>query len=417
MNKKKNTLIPEIRFPEFVNDGEWEEKKLSKLGNLINGLTYSPNDVREKGLLVLRSSNVQNGQIVLNDCVYVNPEIKGANLTQPDDILVCIRNGSKALIGKNAIVPKNIPLATHGAFMTVFRAEYPKFVFQLFQTDAYNNQVNADLGATINSINGGNFLKYKFIVPKPSEQQKIASCLSSLDEVIAVHNDKLQALKDHKKGLMQNLFPQEGEAVPKYRFQEFVNDGDWVQNNLDEVATFLKGKGISKADVVENGSLPCIRYGELYTHYKETISVIKSFTNLNAADLVLSKTNDVIIPASGETQIDIATASCVLEKGIALGGDLNIIRTKINGVFLSYYLNNVKRKDIAQMAQGISVVHLYPNQLKTLIINIPKPLEQQKIASCLSSLEELITTQVEKIEQLKLHKKGLMQVLFPKIND
>jgi len=415
MSKEK--LIPELRFPEFKNEGEWEEKSLKKLGNLINGLTYSPNDIRDKGLLVLRSSNVQNGQIVLNHCVYVNPEIKGANLTKQDDILVCIRNGSKALIGKNAIIPENIPLATHGAFMTVFRATNPKFVFQLFQTDAYNNQVNADLGATINSINGGNFLKYKFTVPKPKEQEKIASCLSSLDEVITAHTQKLDLLKTHKKGLMQNLFPQEGEKVPKYRFKEFEKDCEWVENSLDEVATFLKGKGIPKADIVENGNLPCIRYGELYTHYNETISSIKSYTNSNVDDLVLSEANDVIIPASGETQIDIATASCVIDNGIALGGDLNIIRSKINGVFLSYYLNNVKKKEIAQMAQGIAVVHLYPNQLKTLIIQIPKPKEQQKIASCLSSLEAIITTQAEKIEYLKLHKKGLMQGLFPKIQD
>jgi type I restriction enzyme S subunit len=220
---------------------------------------------------------------------------------------------------------------------------------------------------------------------------------------------------------MQNLFPTnsitndelEITNVPNYRFPEFLEDGEWVVKKLEEVAIFLKGKGISKADIVENGNLACIRYGELYTHYQETISEIKSYTNLDAANLVLSKANDIIIPASGETQIDIATASCVLEKGIALGGDLNIIRTKINGVFLSYYLNNAKKMEIAQMAQGISVVHLYPSQLKTLVISIPKPEEQQKIAFCLSSLDELITAQTEKIAQLKLHKKGLMQGLFP----
>jgi type I restriction enzyme S subunit len=94
--------------------------------------------------------------------------------------------------------------------------------------------------------------------------------------------------------------------------------------------------------------------------------------------------------------------------------DLNIIRSKINGVFLSYYLNNVKKNEIAQMAQGIAVVHLYPNQLRNLIIQFPKPKEQQKIASSLTSLETLITAQAEKIEQLKVHKKGVMQRLFPK---
>ena len=200
------------------------------------------------------------------------------------------------------------------------------------------------------------------------------------------------------------------------RFPEFEKDGQWNEKILDDVATFSKGKGISKSDIVENGKIPCIRYGELYTHYTETISNIHSYTNLNPKNLLLSEANDVIIPASGETQIDIATASCVLEDGIALGGDLNIIKTEINGVFLSYYLNNAKKMDIAQIAQGISVVHLYANQLKTLVLNIPKPKEQQKIASCLSVLDELIKAQSVKIEQLQQHKKGLMQGLFPKFD-
>ena len=204
--------VPKLRFKEFEDNGDWDDKELKELGNLINGLTYSPNDVREKGLLVLRSSNVQNGQIDLNDCVFVAPEVKGANLIKPDDILVCVRNGSKALIGKNAIIPEDIPFATHGAFMTVFRAKYPKFVFQLFQTDGYNNQVKADLGATINSINGKNFVRYKFFVPKPQEQQKIASCLSSLDELINAQSQRVKALNLHKKGLLQGLFPDVNEV-------------------------------------------------------------------------------------------------------------------------------------------------------------------------------------------------------------
>jgi type I restriction enzyme S subunit len=205
---QEGETIPKYRFPEFVNDGEWVEKELSELGNLINGLTYSPNDVREKGLLVLRSSNIQNGLIDLNDCVYVRPDINGANISQPNDILVCVRNGSKSLIGKNAIIPKGIQLATHGAFMTVLRAKIPEFVFQLFQTEAYDKQVKADLGATINSINGKNFLKYEFLVPKNHQEQlRIASCLSLLDELITAQAQKIDQLQLHKKGLMQGLFP------------------------------------------------------------------------------------------------------------------------------------------------------------------------------------------------------------------
>ena len=203
---------PRLRFPGFQNAGEWEETRLGRMGGLISGLTYSPDDVRETGLLVLRSSNVQQGGIALDDCVYVDPSIKGANLSQPNDILICVRNGSKALIGKCALIPKGMPLCTHGAFMTVFRAQAPSFVFQLFQSDRYQKQVAGDLGATINSINGSQLLKYEFFIPKPAEQQRIADCLTSLDDLIAAQTQKHEALKTHKQGLMQQLFPSPKEV-------------------------------------------------------------------------------------------------------------------------------------------------------------------------------------------------------------
>lgn len=196
---------PKRRFPEF--EGEWKTKRLKDLGKLIPGLTYTPDDVREQGLLVLRSSNVQEGVIALEDNVFVDPQVKRANLSKPNDILICVRNGSKSLIGKNALIPNGLSKCTHGAFMTVFRTEFWSFVFQLFQTESYRNQVAADLGATINSINGAQFLKYRFLVPEPPEQQKIADCLSSLDALITAETDHITALQQHKKGLMQKLFP------------------------------------------------------------------------------------------------------------------------------------------------------------------------------------------------------------------
>lgn len=202
---------PRFRFPEWESAGEWEEVRLSTLGDLVSGLTYSPEDVQDEGLLVLRSSNIQGGKIDLEDCVYVDPNVRGANLSRPNDILVCVRNGSTALIGKSALIPDGMPLCTHGAFMTVFRSHAPKFVFQLFQTSRYQKQVAGDLGATINSINGGQFLRYKFFVPKPPEQQRIANCLTSLDNLIAAEGQKLNMLKTYKKGLMQQLFPLVGE--------------------------------------------------------------------------------------------------------------------------------------------------------------------------------------------------------------
>lgn len=187
---------------------------------------------------------------------------------------------------------------------------------------------------------------------------------------------------------------------------------DWEIKKLGEVATFAKGKGISKNDISKDGKTECIRYGELYTSYYEVINKIYSRTNLDAKDLVLSNTNDVIIPASGETQIDIATASCVLKSGVAFGSDLNIIKSNINGVFLSYYMNNHKKMEIASLSQGGSVVHLYSSQLAQLKLNLPCPAEQIKIANFLSSIDEKIihcNSQISKTEQ---YKKGLLQQMF-----
>ncbi|GAE66354.1 type I restriction enzyme, S subunit [Chryseobacterium indologenes] len=194
------------------------------------------------------------------------------------------------------------------------------------------------------------------------------------------------------------------------RFPEFTEE--WETKKLGDIATFSKGKGISKSDIEENGIIECIRYGELYTHYREVINEIKSKTNVNTSTLVLSEMNDVIIPASGETTIDIATASCVLKSGIALGGDLNIIKTKNNGIFLSYYLNSKKKMEIANLAQGISVVHLYSSQLASLSLSLPKLNEQNRISSFLALLDERIQTQNKIIEELKLLKITISKKLF-----
>jgi len=200
---------------------------------------------------------------------------------------------------------------------------------------------------------------------------------------------------------------------PLLRFPAFIQDGGWKEYKLGDIAQFYKGKGISKNDVTDNGTIPCIRYGELYTHYKEVIDEVTSYTDLSIDDLFMSKANDIIIPSSGETKEDIATASCVLRNNVALGGDINVIRTSNNGVFLSYYLNKAKKHDIAKIAQGISIIHLYNEQLRNLSVEIPNLEEQQKIAECLSSIDSYISSINEKVEQLKAHKKSLLQKLFP----
>lgn len=194
--------------------------------------------------------------------------------------------------------------------------------------------------------------------------------------------------------------------VPPLRFPEF--SGEWEEEQLDSIATLSKGIGISKEQLSEDGE-PCILYGELYTKYKsEIIKQVESKTDIDCSKLKRSKANDVIIPCSGETAVDIATARCVPFDNILLGGDLNIISLhKYDGAFMSYQLNGKRKYDIARVAQGVSVVHLYGEHLKAIKTYNPSLPEQQKIAKLLSLIDERIATQNKIIEKLQSLIKGL----------
>ncbi len=198
----------ELRFKDDEGNDfpKWEYKKLGLIGSIISGLTYSPNDIDENGVLVLRSSNVKKRLIALNDNVFVNVEEGKFNPVELNDILICVRNGSKRLIGKNAIIKeKHIGLA-FGAFMTVYRSAYNQFLFHFFDSQHYKKEVHKNLGATINSINGSDLKKFKVPFPCIEEQNKIASFLSDIDlkiETLAINIKKTKSLK---KGLLQKMF-------------------------------------------------------------------------------------------------------------------------------------------------------------------------------------------------------------------
>lgn len=200
-------------------------------------------------------------------------------------------------------------------------------------------------------------------------------------------------------------------AEPRLRFPAF--SGAWQSRRVGEIADIYKGKGIAKSDISADGIYQCIRYGELYTVYGEVITDVVSKTSLPSEALFFGEPNDVIIPSSGETKEDIATAACVVPGGIALGGDLNVLRSSENGVFLSYYLNGPLRTKVSRVAQGDTVVHLYPHQIEKLPVSTPSRDEQQKVADCLTSIDARIGAETRELGALKAHKQGLMQQLFP----
>ncbi|ARJ29008.1 restriction endonuclease subunit S [Staphylococcus lugdunensis] len=204
----------------------------------------------------------------------------------------------------------------------------------------------------------------------------------------------------------------EQKNVPELRFPEFK--GEWVRKKLKNIASFGKGKSLSKKDISKEGH-PCILYGELYTKYDPITTKVYSKTNKLDKKLVYSEKNQVLIPSSGETDIDIATATCInISEKIIIGGDLNIITPKIaDGRFISLYINGKGKYNLAKYAQGKSVVHLYNSDIKKLEFFLPKEIsEQEKIGNFFSKLDRQIELEEQKLELLKQQKKGYMQKIF-----
>jgi type I restriction enzyme S subunit len=196
-------LTGRTRLPGF--QGEWEERSLGEIGECIIGLTYNPENVVEHGLLVLRSSNVQNGRLDYADNVHVNLKVAEHLYTRVGDILVCVRNGSRALIGKCALIGESAAGMTFGAFMSVYRTKYWRFIHHAFQSDDIQRQIRENIGATINQITNKDMRSFRVKLPSVPEQVAIATVLSDMDaELIALEarRDKTRALK---QGMMQEL--------------------------------------------------------------------------------------------------------------------------------------------------------------------------------------------------------------------
>ena len=186
-------------------DGEWEETTLGEIGECIIGLTYKPENVVKYGLLVLRSSNVQNGQLAYADNVYVNLRVADHLVTRIGDILICVRNGSRALIGKCAVINANAAGLTFGAFMSIYRTNYWRFIAHTFQSDDIQKQIRDNIGATINQITNKDMKAFRVLLPPENEQIAIASILSDMDTEIAAIEQRRNKTRNLKQAMMQEL--------------------------------------------------------------------------------------------------------------------------------------------------------------------------------------------------------------------
>ncbi len=206
MFPKNGAKVPELRFAGFADD--WEERKLGDEVTFFSGLTYSPDNIVESGsTLVLRSSNVKNGEIVDADNVYVENEAVNSDNVQVGDVIVVVRNGSRNLIGKHAQIKKEMDDTVIGAFMTGVRSDTPYFINALLDTEQFTREIYKNLGATINQITTGAFKKMQFVVPKnKTEKEQIGNFFKQIDDTIALHQRKLDLLKEQKKGFLQKMF-------------------------------------------------------------------------------------------------------------------------------------------------------------------------------------------------------------------
>ncbi|WP_029177910.1 restriction endonuclease subunit S [Streptococcus suis] len=415
MTKEKST-VPRLRFPGFTD--AWKQRKLGEVAEKISQKNL------DRQYVETFTNSAEFGIISQRDFFEKNisslDNISGYYIVSPDDFVYNPRISNLAPVGpikrnKLGRVGVMSPLYTIFRFSDI----HLDFVEKYFDTTIWHRymELNGDSGARSDrfAIKDSVFKGLPIPLPALPEQEAIGNFFSDLDQLITLHQRKLDDVKELKKALLQKMFPKgNGNDFPELRFPEFTDA--WKQRKLGEVATFAKGNGYSKKDLVIKGS-PIILYGRLYTKYETVISEVDTFVSVedNKNSVVYSEGGEVLVPASGESSLDIARASVVAKKGIILGGDINIIRlhSEIFPVFLAFTISNGKQqKGLSKRAQGKSVVHLHNSDLKKVDLDFPTLPEQEAIGNFFSDLDQLITLHQRQLDHLKLLKKALLQQMF-----
>lgn len=399
-----NKLIPELRFPEFKNGEEWKEKELNHFLDYLQPTEYLVNSTEYNNNYKIPVLTAGKSFIL----GYTNEDEGVFQDNLPVIIFDDFTTASQFV---------DFPFKGKSSAMKILTAKKDadiKFLYESMQLIKYEVGVHQRHWISI-------FSNLKIPVSSPKEQQKIAACLSSLDEVIAAHSQKLEILKDHKKGLMQNLFPQDREKIPQYRFREFENDGDWVELLLKQVFSIFQGFAFPSQDSVSSGTrwLKIADVGIQQMKNDSPSYLPQNYTEqfkkfvVKKGDYVLALTRPILNMELKIAQIDETFNNALLNQRVGK------IVTSNNKSFVYYLLQTTEMvENINKNIAGNEPPNLSFQQIQDIKVFLPpKVEEQQKIASCLSALDELIIAQTEKIEQLKLHKKGLMQGLFPKMND
>ena len=372
-NKHKKLNVPNLRFPEF--QGEWEKKSLGEIGDSFIGLTYRPTDVvSEGGLIVFRSSNIQNGCMDYKDIVRVNKNVKEKLITKKDDLLVCARNGSARLIGKNAILHETDANQTFGAFMMVFRSDKNHFVHQLLNTRRYSSQVSENLGARINQITSSDLSSFEFFFPKENnEMNKISALLDLLDERIATQNKIIDKLQSLIKGISQKIVR---FNKPNVRLSECL---------------VCKSSTLQESDVYEQGTYPVygangiVGYLDNYNTEGEAVYIIKD--------------------GSGVGTVSYVTGKC------SATGTLNTLQAK-EGYFLQYLYYLLKVFNFEPYKTGMAIPHIYFKDYGKAKVFCPSYTEQLRYARLLSAIDNKLSIEQNIITELRIQKQYLLRQMF-----
>ena len=377
---------------------------MGEIGESFIGLTYKPTDVvSEGGLIVFRSSNIQNGCIDYKDIVRVNKNVKEKLITKKDDLLVCARNGSARLIGKNAILYETDANQTFGAFMMVFRSDKNHFVHQLLNTRRYSSQVSENLGARINQITSSDLSSFEFFFPKEnSEMNKIAALLDLLDERIATQNKIIDKLQSLIKGLNDTLYAQHG---------------DEVMTSFAELGTSYSGLSGKSAQNFGSGK-PFITYLNVYSNNVINENDFQYVAIKDGEKQNIVEYGDVLFTLSSETPNEVGIGSVYLGKekvylnSFCFG--IHITNTKVAfSPYLSYYVSSTAfRKFVYPYAQGSTRFNLCKVDFEKASIKLPTLGHQKRIYSILSHLDCKMETEIQMLNLYNSQKQYLLRQMF-----
>ena len=413
--------IPKLRFPEFREVGEWEKRLLYQITTSIFDGTHQTPRYTETGIPFFSVENIVNGKASKFISVHDHRESTKKNKPERGDILIT-RIGS---IGVSKVVDWDYEFSIYVTLATIkqdkrFNSSY---LHGYIQSERYQREIQSKslLSAVPCKINMEELRKTEILIPCYQEQQKIAACLTALDDLISAATGQLDALKRHKQGLMQQLFPTEGETVPRLRFAEFRGAGEWERKKLGDICGVLQGYGFPTAmQGNSNGKYPFCKVSDISRAVIENGGLLREAVNyINDDDIFTLRAK--LIPIGSTVFAKIGEALRLNRRAFVNRQcliDNNAVGLKgLNEVVDDYFIYITSQLIDLNKHYGGAVPSVSKSTLEAIMVIIPKYEEQQKIAACLTALDDLISAQTQKIAKLKTHKRGLMQGLFPKIEN